>query len=194
MYNMIDLFGKHSRIILTILVWVLVLINMVDKNKNFESKYNKMQNIKNNVGFAVTFTLFALLSKVVSEFITTINISKNNSTDMFLLNWFIHILLMILVLEFFKILLGIEDRVFLVLFIPVTLLITGGAMKEFVVSLIINNTAISLFTLSILLQIIVGMGLFMVYNLCVYGGIRLPIVSWILHIYAFIVLKLFFTF
>lgn len=171
MYNMIDLFGKHSRIILTILVWVLVLINMVDKNKNFESKYNKMQNIKNNVGFAVTFTLFALLSKVVSEFITTINISKNNSTDMFLLNWFIHILLMILVLEFFKILLGIEDRVFLVLFIPVTLLITGGAMKEFVVSLIINNTAISLFTLSILLQTIVGMGLFMVYNLCVYERI-----------------------
>lgn len=171
MYNMIDLFGKHSRIILTILVWVLVLINMVDKNKNFESKYNKMQNIKNNVGFAVTFTLFALLSKVVSEFITTINISKNNSTDMFLLNWFIHILLMILVLEFFKILLGIEDRVFLVLFIPVTLLITGGAMKEFVVSLIINNTAISLFTLFILLQTIVGMGLFMVYNLCVYERI-----------------------
>ncbi len=171
MYNMIDLFGKHSRIILTILVWVLVLINMVDKNKNFESKYNKMQNIKNNVGFAVTFTLFALLSKVVSEFITTINISKNNSTDMFLLNWFIHILLMILVLEFFKILLGIEDRVFLVLFIPVTLLITGGAMKEFVVSLIINNTAISLFTLSILLQAIIGMGLFMVYNLCVYERI-----------------------
>lgn len=168
MYNMIDLFGKHSRIILTILVWVLVLINMVDKNKNFESKYNKMQNIKNNVGFAVTFTLFALLSKVVSEFITTINISKNNSTDMFLLNWFIHILLMILVLEFFKILLGIEDRVFLILYIPVTLLITGGAMKEFVVSLIINNTAISLFTLSILLQTIVGMGLFMVYKLCVY--------------------------
>ena len=171
MYNMIDLFGKHSRIILTILVWVLVLINMVDKNKNFESKYNKMQNIKNNVGFAVTFTLFALLSKVVSDFLTTINISKNNSTDMFLLNWFIHILLMILVLEFFKILLGIEDRVFLVLFIPVTLLITGGAMKEFVVSLIINNTAISLFTLSILLQTIVGMGLFMVYNLCVYERI-----------------------
>lgn len=171
MYNMIDLFGKHSRIILTILVWVLVLINMVDKNKNFESKYKKMQNIKNNVGFAVTFTLFALLSKVVSEFITTINISKNNSTDMFLLNWFIHILLMILVLEFFKILFGIEDRVFLVFFIPVTLLITGGAMKEFVVSLIINNTAISLFTLSILLQIIVGMGLFMVYNLCVYERI-----------------------
>ena len=168
MYNMIDLFGKHSRIILTILVWVLVLINMVDKNKNFESKYNKMQNIKNYVGFAVTFTLFALLSKVISEFITTINISKNNSTDMFVLNWFIHILLMILVLEFFKILLGIEDRVFLVLFIPVTLLITGGAMKEFVVSLIINNTAISLFTLSILLQTIVGMGLFMVYKLCVY--------------------------
>ena len=165
---MIDLFGKHSRIILTILVWVLVLINMVDKNKNFESKYNKMQNIKNYVGFAVTFTLFALLSKVISEFITTINISKNNSTDMFVLNWFIHILLMILVLEFFKILLGIEDRVFLVLFIPVTLLITGGAMKEFVVSLIINNTAISLFTLSILLQTIVGMGLFMVYKLCVY--------------------------
>ena len=171
MYNMIDLFGKHSRIILTILVWVLVLINMVDKNKNFESKYNKMQNIKNNVGFAVTFTLFALLSKVISEFITTINISKNNSTDMFVLNWFIHILLMILVLEFFKILLGIEDRVFLVLFIPVTLLITGGAMKEFVVSLIINNTAISLFTLSILLQAIIGMGLFMVYNLCVYERI-----------------------
>lgn len=171
MYNMIDLFGKHSRIILTILVWVLVLINMVDKNKNFESKYNKMQNIKNNVGFAVTFTLFALLSKVVSEFITTINISKNNSTDMFLLNWFIHILLMILVLEFLKILLGIEDRVFLVLYIPVTLLITGGAMKEFVVSLIINNTAISLFTLSILLQAIIGMGLFMVYNLCVYERI-----------------------
>lgn len=171
MYNMIDLFGKHSRIILTILVWVLVLINMVDKNKNFESKYNKMQNIKNNVGFAVTFTLFALLSKVVSEFITTINISKNNSTDMFLLNWFIHILLMILVLEFFKILLGIEDRVFLILYIPVTLLITGGAMKEFVVSLIINNTAISLFTLSILLQSIIGMGLFMVYNLCVYERI-----------------------
>ncbi len=171
MYNMIDLFGKHSRIILTILVWVLVLINMVDKNKNFESKYNKMQNIKNNVGFAVTFTLFALLSKVVSEFITTINISKNNSTDMFLLNWFIHILLMILVLEFFKILLGIEDRVFLILYIPVTLLITGGAMKEFVVSLIINNTAISLFTLSILLQAIIGMGLFMVYNLCVYERI-----------------------
>ncbi len=168
MYNMIDLFGKHSRIILTILVWVLVLINMVDKNKNFESKYNKMQNIKNYVGFAVTFTLFTLLSKVVSEFITTINISKNNSTDMFVLNWFVHILLMILVLEFFKILLGIEDRVFLVLFIPVTLLITGGAMKEFVVSLIINNTAISLFTLSILLQTIVGMGLFMVYKLCVY--------------------------
>ena len=165
---MIDLFGKHSRIILTILVWVLVLINMVDKNKNFESKYNKMQNIKNYVGFAVTFTLFTLLSKVVSEFITTINISKNNSTDMFVLNWFVHILLMILVLEFFKILLGIEDRVFLVLFIPVTLLITGGAMKEFVVSLIINNTAISLFTLSILLQTIVGMGLFMVYKLCVY--------------------------
>lgn len=171
MYNMIDLFGKHSRIILTILVWVLVLINMVDKNKNFESKYNKMQNIKNNVGFAVTFTLFALLSKVVSEFITTINISKNNSTDMFVLNWFIHILLMILVLEFLKILLGIEDRVFLVLYIPVTLLITGGAMKEFVVSLIINNTAISLFTLSILLQAIIGMGLFMVYNLCVYERI-----------------------
>lgn len=171
MYNMIDLFEKHSRIILTILVWVLVLINMVDKNKNFESKYNKMQNIKNNVGFAVTFTLFALLSKVVSEFITTINISKNNSTDMFLLNWFIHILLMILVLEFFKILLGIEDRVFLILYIPVTLLITGGAMKEFVVSLIINNTAISLFTLSILLQAIIGMGLFMVYNLCVYERI-----------------------
>lgn len=171
MYNMIDLFGKHSRIILTILVWVLVLINMVDKNKNFESKYNKMQNIKNNVGFAVTFTLFALLSKVVSEFITTINISKNNSTDMFLLNWFIHILLMILVLEFFKILLGIEDRVFLVLYIPVTLLITGSAMKEFVVSLIINNTAISLFTLSILLQAIIGMGLFMIYNLCVYERI-----------------------
>lgn len=171
MYNMIDLFGKHSRIILTILVWVLVLINMVDKNKNFESKYNKMQNIKNNVGFAVTFTLFALLSKVVSEFITTINISKNNSTDMFLLNWFIHILLMILVLEFFKILFGIEDRVFLILYIPVTLLITGGAMKEFVVSLIINNTAISLFTLSILLQAIIGMGLFMVYNLCVYERI-----------------------
>lgn len=171
MYNMIDLFGKHSRIILTILVWVLVLINMVDKNKNFESKYNKMQNIKNNVGFAVTFTLFALLSKVVSEFITTINISKNNSTDMFLLNWFIHILLMILVLEFFKILLGIEDRVFLVLYIPVTLLITGSAMKEFVVSLIINNTAIFLFTLSILLQAIIGMGLFMIYNLCVYERI-----------------------
>lgn len=171
MYNMIDLFGKHSRIILTILVWVLVLINMVDKNKNFESKYNKMQNIKNNVGFAVTFTLFALLSKVVSEFITTINISKNNSTDMFLLNWFIHILLMILVLEFFKILLGIEDRVFLILYIPVTLLITGGAMKEFVVSLIINNTAISLFTLSILLQTIVGMGLFMVYKFCIYERI-----------------------
>lgn len=171
MYNMIDLFGKHSRIILTILVWVLVLINMVDKNKNFESKYNKMQNIKNDVGFAVTFTLFALLSKVVSEFITTINISKNNSTDMFLLNWFIHILLMILVLEFFKILLGIEDRVFLVLYIPVTLLITGSAMKEFVVSLIINNTAISLFTLSILLQAIIGMGLFMIYNLCVYERI-----------------------
>lgn len=171
MYNMIDLFGKHSRIILTILVWVLVLINMVDKNKNFESKYNKMQNIKNNVGFAVTFTLFALLSKVVSEFITTINISKNNSTDMFLLNWFIHILLMILVLEFFKILLGIEDRVILILYIPVTLLITGGAMKEFVVSLIINNTAVSLFTLSILLQAIIGMGLFMVYNLCVYERI-----------------------
>ncbi len=171
MYNMIDLFGKHSRIILTILVWVLVLINMVDKNKNFESKYNKMQNIKNNVGFAVTFTLFALLSKVISEFITTINISKNNSTDMFVLNWFIHILLMILVLEFLKILLGIEDRVFLVLYIPVTLLITGGAMKEFVVSLIINNTAISLFTLSILLQAIIGMGLFMVYNLCVYERI-----------------------
>lgn len=171
MYNMIDLFGKHSRIILTILVWVLVLINMVDKNKNFESKYNKMQNIKNNVGFALTFTLFALLSKVVSEFITTINISKNNSTDMFLLNWFIHILLMILVLEFFKILLGIEDRVCLVLFIPVTLLITGGAMKEFVVSLIINNTAISLFTLSILLQTIVGMGLFMVYKFCIYERI-----------------------
>lgn len=171
MYNMIDLFGKHSRIILTILVWVLVLINMVDKNKNFESKYNKMQNIKNNVGFAVTFTLFALLSKVISEFITTINISKNNSTDMFVLNWFIHILLMILVLEFLKILLCIEDRVFLVLYIPVTLLITGGAMKEFVVSLIINNTAISLFTLSILLQAIIGMGLFMVYNLCVYERI-----------------------
>lgn len=171
MYNMIDLFGKHSRIILTILVWVLVLINMVDKNKNFESKYNKMQNIKNNVGFAVTFTLFALLSKVISEFITTINISKNNSTDMFVLNWFIHTLLMILVLEFLKILLGIEDRVFLVLYIPVTLLITGGAMKEFVVSLIINNTAISLFTLSILLQAIIGMGLFMVYNLCVYERI-----------------------
>lgn len=171
MYNMIDLFGKHSRIILTILVWVVVLINMVDKNKNFESKYNKMQNIKNNVGFAVTFTLFALLSKVISEFITTINISKNNSTDMFVLNWFIHILLMILVLEFLKILLGIEDRVFLVLYIPVTLLITGGAMKEFVVSLIINNTAISLFTLSILLQAIIGMGLFMVYNLCVYERI-----------------------
>lgn len=171
MYNMIDLFGKHSRIILTILVWVLVLINMVDKNKNFESKYNKMQNIKNNVGFAVTFTLFALLSKVISEFITTINISKNNSTDMFVLNWFIHILLMILVLEFLKILLGIEDRLFLVLYIPVTLLITGGAMKEFVVSLIINNTAISLFTLSILLQAIIGMGLFMVYNLCVYERI-----------------------
>lgn len=168
MYNMIDLFGKHSRIILTILVWVLVLINVVDKNKNYESKYNKMQNIKNYVGFAVTFTLFALLSKVISEFITTINISKNNSTDMFVLNWFVHILLMILVLEFFKILLGIEDRVFLVLYIPVTLLITGGAMKEFVVSLIINNTAISLFTLSILLQTIVGMGLFMVYKLCVY--------------------------
>lgn len=168
MYNMIELFGKHSRIILTILVWVLVLISVVDKNKNYESKYNKMQNIKNYVGFAVTFTLFALLSKVISEFITTINISKNNSTDMFVLNWFIHILLMILVLEFFKILLGIEDRVFLVLFIPVTLLITGGAMKEFVVSLIINNTAISLFTLSILLQTIVGMGLFMVYKLCVY--------------------------
>lgn len=165
---MIDLFGKHSRIILTILVWVLVLINVVDKNKNYESKYNKMQNIKNYVGFAVTFTLFALLSKVISEFITTINISKNNSTDMFVLNWFVHILLMILVLEFFKILLGIEDRVFLVLYIPVTLLITGGAMKEFVVSLIINNTAISLFTLSILLQTIVGMGLFMVYKLCVY--------------------------
>lgn len=171
MYNMIDLFGKHSRIILTILVWVLVLINMVDKNKNFESKYNKMQNIKNNVGFAVTFTLFALLSKVVSEFITTINISKNNSTDMFVLNWFIHILLMILVLEIIKFSLGIEDRVFLVLYIPVTLLITGGAMKEFVVSLIINNTAISLFTLSILLQAIIGMGLFMVYNLCVYERI-----------------------
>lgn len=171
MYNMIDLFGKHSSFILTILVWVLVLINMVDKNKNFESKYNKMQNIKNNVGFAVTFTLFALLSKVVSEFITTINISKNNSTDMFLLNWFIHILLMILVLEFFKILLGIEDRVFLVLYIPVTLLITGSAMKEFVVSLIINNTAIFLFTLSILLQAIIGMGLFMIYNLCVYERI-----------------------
>lgn len=168
MYNMIDLFGKHSRIILTILVWVLVLINVVDKNKNYESKYNKMQNIKNYVGFAVTFTLFALLSKVISEFITTINISKNNSTDMFVLNWFVHILLMIIVLEFFKILLGIEDRVFLVLYIPVTLLITGGAMKEFVVSLIINNTAISLFTLSILLQTIVGMGLFMVYKLCVY--------------------------
>lgn len=168
MYNMIDLFGKHSRIILTILVWILVLIIVVDKNKNYESKYNKMQNIKNYVGFAVTFTLFALLSKVISEFITTINISKNNSTDMFVLNWFVHILLMILVLEFFKILLGIEDRVFLVLFIPVTLLITGGAMKEFVVSLIINNTAISLFTLSILLQTIVGMGLFMVYKLCVY--------------------------
>lgn len=165
---MIDLFGKHSRIILTILVWILVLINVVDKNKNYESKYNKMQNIKNYVGFAVTFTLFALLSKVISEFITTINISKNNSTDMFVLNWFVHILLMILVLEFFKILLGIEDRVFLVLYIPVTLLITGGAMKEFVVSLIINNTAISLFTLSILLQTIVGMGLFMVYKLCVY--------------------------
>lgn len=168
MYNMIDLFGKHSRIILTILVWILVLIIVVDKNKNYESKYNKMQNIKNYVGFAVTFTLFALLSKVISEFITTINISKNNSTDMFVLNWFVHILLMILVLEFFKILLGIEDRVFLVLYIPVTLLITGGAMKEFVVSLIINNTAISLFTLSILLQTIVGMGLFMVYKLCVY--------------------------
>lgn len=165
---MIDLFGKHSRIILTILVWILVLIIVVDKNKNYESKYNKMQNIKNYVGFAVTFTLFALLSKVISEFITTINISKNNSTDMFVLNWFVHILLMILVLEFFKILLGIEDRVFLVLYIPVTLLITGGAMKEFVVSLIINNTAISLFTLSILLQTIVGMGLFMVYKLCVY--------------------------
>lgn len=165
---MIDLFGKHSRIILTILVWILVLINVVDKNKNYESKYNKMQNIKNYVGFAVTFTLFALLSKVISEFITTINISKNNSTDMFVLNWFVHILLMILVLEFFKILFGIEDRVLLVLFIPVTLLITGGAMKEFVVSLIINNTAISLFTLSILLQTIVGMGLFMVYKLCVY--------------------------
>ena len=90
---------------------------------------------------------------------------------MFLLNWFIHILLMILVLEFLKILLGIEDRVFLVLYIPVTLLITGGAMKEFVVSLIINNTAISLFTLSILLQAIIGMGLFMVYNLCVYERI-----------------------
>ena len=90
---------------------------------------------------------------------------------MFLLNWFIHILLMILVLEFFKILLGIEDRVCLVLFIPVTLLITGGAMKEFVVSLIINNTAISLFTLSILLQTIVGMGLFMVYKFCIYERI-----------------------
>lgn len=173
MYNMIELFGKHSRIILTILVWVLVLINLVDKNKNYESKYNKIQNIKNYVGFAVTFTLFALLSKVISEFITTINISKNNSTDMFVLNWFIHILLMILVLEFFKILLGIEDRVFLVLFIPVTLIITG-VMKKFVVSLIINNTAntaVFLFTLSILLQTIVGMGLFMVYNLCIYERI-----------------------
>jgi len=171
MYNMIDLFGKHSRIILTILVWVLVLINMIDKNKKFESKYNKMQNIKNNVGFAVTFTLFALLSKVVSEFITTINISKNNSTDMFVLNWFIHILLMILVLEFFKILFGIEDRSLLIFFIPVTLIITGGAMKKFVVSLIINNTAVFLFTLSFLLQTIVGMGLFMVYNFCIYERI-----------------------
>lgn len=92
---------------------------------------------------------------------------------MFVLNWFIHILLMILVLEFFKILLGIEDRVFLVLFIPVTLIITG-VMKKFVVSLIINNTAntaVFLFTLSILLQTIVGMGLFMVYNLCIYERI-----------------------
>lgn len=171
MYNMIDLFGKHSRIILTILVWVLVLINMVDKNKNFESKYNKMQNIKNNVGFAVTFTLFALLSKVISEFITTINISKNNSVDMFVLNWFIHILLMILVLESFRFLFDIVDRSLLILFIPVTLLLTGGAMKKFVVSLIINNTAVFLFTLSILLQTIIGMGLFMVYNLCIYERI-----------------------
>lgn len=167
MYNMIDLFGKHSRIILTILVWVLVLINMIDKNKNFESKYNKMQNIKNYVGFAVTFTLFALLSKVVSEFITTINISKNSSTDMFVLNWFIHILLMILVLEFFKILFGIVDRSLLIFFIPVALIITG-VMKKFVVSLIISNTAVFLFTLSILLQTIVGMGLFMVYKFCIY--------------------------
>ena len=170
MYNMIDLFGKHSRIILTILVWVLVLINMIDKNKNFESKYNKMQNIKNYVGFAVTFTLFALLSKVVSEFITTINISKNSSTDMFVLNWFIHILLMILVLEFFKILFGIVDRSLLIFFIPVALIITG-VMKKFVVSLIISNTAVFLFTLSILLQSIVGMGLFMVYNFCIYERI-----------------------
>ena len=53
MYNMIDLFGKHSRIILTILVWILVLINVVDKNKNYESKYNKMQNIKNYVKFKI---------------------------------------------------------------------------------------------------------------------------------------------
>ncbi len=170
MYNMIDLFGKHSRIILTILVWVLVLINMVGKNKNFESKYNKMQNIKNNVGYAVTFTLFALLSKVISGFITTINISKNNSTDMFLLNWFIHILLMILVLEIIKFSFDIVDRSLLIFFIPVTLIITG-VMKKFVVSLIINNTAVFLFTLSFLLQTIVGMGLFMVYNLCVYERI-----------------------
>ncbi|MDO5813670.1 MAG: hypothetical protein Q4Q31_11300 [Bacillota bacterium] len=170
MYNMIDLFGKHSRIILTILVWVLVLINVVGKNKNFESKYNKMQNIKNNVGFAVTFTLFALLSKVISGFITTINISKNNSTDMFLLNWFIHILLMILVLEIIKFLFDIVNRSLLIFFIPVTLIITG-VMKKFVVSLIINNTAVFLFTLSILLQTIVGMGLFMAYNLCIYERI-----------------------
>jgi hypothetical protein len=157
---MMDFFIEHTRIIVLIFVWGIALTNVFINNKNSEKASGKTRNIENYVGFAVIFTLYSFISKVIDEALKLLDLS--------LLNVLVYVLSVVMILIIVKYLLDIEDGILLLLFLPLALKITYDVMNKTVVSLISNNTTLVIFLLSILLQSIVGFGLLMYYKIFIY--------------------------
>ncbi len=140
---MMDFLIEHTRIIVLIFVWGIALINVFINNKNSEKASDKTRNIENYVGFAVIFTLYSFISKVIDEALKLLDLS--------LLNVLVYVVSVVMILIIVKYLLDIEDGILLLLFLPLALKITYDVMNKTVVSLISNNTTLVIFLLSILL-------------------------------------------
>lgn len=103
--RMMDFLIEHTRIIVLIFVWGIALINVFINNKNSEKASDKTRNIENYVGFAVIFTLYSFISKVIDEALKLLDLS--------LLNVLVYVLSVVMILIIVKYLLDIEDGILL---------------------------------------------------------------------------------